>query len=83
MDVKHISIRAPDKTGTVFYNYKKRFSINLMAVASADYRFLMVDIGQIGSASDSGVWESSVFGKAWKKGLLKILFDFHLVIVVH
>ena len=54
-----------------------------MAVASADYRFLMVDIGQIGSASDSGVWESSVFGKAWKKGLLKILFDFHLVIVVH
>lgn len=68
IDGKHIHIRAPDKTGTLFFNYKKTFSINLMAIASAEYKFLMVDIGQTGSASDGGVWENCVFGEAWKKG---------------
>ena len=50
-----------------FFNYKKTFSINLMAVASADYKFISVDIGQIGSSSDSGIWERSDFGSAWKE----------------
>lgn len=67
IDGKHIHIRAPDNTGTVFFNYKKTFSINLMAVASADYKFISVDIGQIGSASDAGIWERSQFGSAWKQ----------------
>ena len=30
-----------------------------MAVAGGDYKFISVDIGQIGSASDSGIWERS------------------------
>ena len=38
-----------------------------MAVASGDYKFISVDIGQIGSASDSGIWERSQFGEAWKQ----------------
>ena len=38
-----------------------------MAVASADYKFISVDIGQIGSSSDSGIWERSDFGSAWKE----------------
>lgn len=66
IDGKHVQIKAPDNTGTVYFNYKRTFSINLMAVASADYKFLSVDIGQIGSASDSGIWDRSEFGTAWK-----------------
>lgn len=72
VDGKHIHIRAPDNTGSVYFNYKKTFSINLMAVASADYKFISVDIGQIGSASDSGIWEGSTFGRAWKQGEVNI-----------
>lgn len=68
IDGKHIHIRAPDNTGTVYFNYKKSFSINLMAVAGPDYKFIMVDIGQVGSASDGGVWEHSNFGQAWLHG---------------
>ena len=72
IDGKHIHLRAPDKTGTVFFNYKKTFSINLMAVAGPDYRFISVDIGQIRSASDAGVWERSEFGKAWKNRSINV-----------
>ena len=39
-----------------------------MAIASADYKFISVDVGQVGSASDGGVWENSQFGAAWKNG---------------
>ena len=70
IDGKLVHIRAPDNTGTVYFNYKKTFSINLMAVASGDYKFISVDIGQIGSASDSGIWERSQFGEAWKQKAL-------------
>ena len=68
VDGKHVHVRAPDNTGSMYFNYKKSFSINLMAIADADYKFLMVDIGQMGSVSDGGVWESTVFGHAWKNG---------------
>ena len=47
---------------------KKTFSINLMAVAAADYRFMMVDNGQTGSCGGGGVWECSPFAQAWKNG---------------
>ncbi|XP_067949150.1 uncharacterized protein [Watersipora subatra] len=38
-----------------------------MAVADATYKFLIVDIGQQGSASDGGVWDHSNFGSAWSE----------------
>ena len=42
-------------SGSLFYNYKSYFSIVLLAVASADYRFVMVDVGSYGNSNDSGV----------------------------
>ena len=46
---------------------KSPFSINLMAIVDADYKFLVVDIGQMGSASDGGVLDNSNFGSAWNR----------------
>ena len=38
--------------GSIYYNYKKFFSVVLMALVDPDYKFVMVDIGGRGAASD-------------------------------
>ena len=62
LDGKHITIQAPNKTGS-FFNYKKYFSIVLMAVCDASYNFVLVDIGADGNQSDGGIFRNFVFGR--------------------
>ncbi|KAF2897726.1 hypothetical protein ILUMI_08454 [Ignelater luminosus] len=45
IDGKHIPIQNPFKSCTRFYNYKHFYSIHLMAICDADYKFIFVDIG--------------------------------------
>ena len=56
-------IQCPFNSGSLFYNYKSYFSVVLLAVASADYRFVMVDVGAYGSSNDSGVLNHTTFFK--------------------
>lgn len=58
IDRKHISIQAPHKSGSNFYNYKKSFSIVLLAVCDAKYMFTVFDVGAYGSQSDGGKYNA-------------------------
>lgn len=54
LDGKHVRIRCPNKTGSLFYNYKDFFSIVLLALVDANYKFIAVDIGSFGREGDAG-----------------------------
>uniref|UniRef100_A0A182R593 DDE Tnp4 domain-containing protein n=1 Tax=Anopheles funestus TaxID=62324 RepID=A0A182R593_ANOFN len=66
VDGKHVRHKAPAKSGTQYYNYKKYFSVHLQAVDDAKCKFITVDVGEYGSRSDSGVFNSSTLTYAFK-----------------
>ena len=56
----------------MFYNYKKSFSIVLLAVCNANYQFTLVDIGEAGRESDRGVFSNSILGYSIVNDLFEI-----------
>ena len=64
IDGKHVNIQAPVNSGSTYFNYKKFFSIFLMAVCNFNYEFTLIDVGDIGRQSDSGVYNKSQLGYA-------------------
>lgn len=71
VDGKHVRIKAPAKSGSLYYNYKNFFSSVLLAIVDAKYKFIAVDIGVPGSQSDAGILDSSPIGNLFgENGIL-------------
>jgi len=72
IDGKHIRIKCPKKSGSMFFNYKQFYSIVLMAVADANYKFIMIDVGSYGKDSDGGILSNSNILKRLENRTLKL-----------
>lgn len=70
IDGKHVVIKKPGKSGSSYINYKHTFSIVLMAVVDADYKFITIDVGSQGRFSDGNVFHTSVLAKKMLKQTL-------------
>ena len=71
MDRKHVNIGAPANRGSVYFNYKKTFSVILLALVDANY-LIMIDVGSFGRSSDGGIFSYSALGKRMENGSLNI-----------
>jgi len=63
IDGKLVHIQRPIKCGGQYFNYKRTYSVNMMAVVDAKYRFMYVAVGAQGSANDACVFSESKFGE--------------------
>ncbi|KAL7406674.1 hypothetical protein ABVT39_024408 [Epinephelus coioides] len=63
IDGKHVVIRAPGNSRSLFYNYKGTYSIVPLAVVDVEYCFRVVAVGGYGRTSDGGVLANSTFGR--------------------
>jgi hypothetical protein len=72
LDGKHVPIRCPANSGSLYYNYKGFYSIVMMALVDADYKFIWLDVGANGSNSDAQIWNSCELLDCIEKGTLGI-----------
>jgi len=68
VDGKQVNIDAPANSGSVYFNYKKTFSVILLALVDANYNFIMTDVGSFGRSSDGGIFSHLALGKRIKNG---------------
>ena len=54
-----LDAKPPKNHGSPYFSYKGFHSIVLMALVDADYKFIWVDIGANGSASDDAIFNHS------------------------
>ena len=55
VDEKHFRVIKPEHSGSIFYNYKDFFSVELMAVEDTNNRFVYVDIDRYGKDRVSSI----------------------------
>ncbi|KAF0702649.1 protein ALP1-like [Aphis craccivora] len=63
VDGKYIRCINPNNSGSIYFNYKKYFSIVLMAVVDSEYIFTAIDDGAYGREAASIVFKECPFGK--------------------
>ena len=64
LDGKRVLLEAPCNSGSLYYDYKHQFSLVLLAVVDANYKFTHIDVGSNGRHSDAGVYANTSLSDA-------------------
>ncbi|XP_057299342.1 uncharacterized protein LOC130629968 [Hydractinia symbiolongicarpus] len=72
MNGKHIVIKQPKNSGSFYFKYKGTFSIVLLALVDANYKFIYVDVGCNGRISVGAVYQNSTLSKAIHDNVVNI-----------
>nr|CAH7751209.1 unnamed protein product [Callosobruchus chinensis] len=75
LDGKHIRMRCPNNSGSLYFNYKGYFSIVLQALVDANYKFINIDVGGYGKQSDGGTFKASALYRKIINGTLNLPED--------
>jgi hypothetical protein len=78
IDGKHVQIKAPESSGSMYFNYKGTFSIVLLGVANAKYNFIYADVVCQGRISVGGVFKYTSLYEKTKQGKLNLPADYAL-----
>ena len=72
LDGKHVAIRKPPQSGSLYHNYKGFFSIIILALVDADYNFIWVDVGSMGHMSDAQIFNASEVKECFEDGTINL-----------
>lgn len=72
LDGKHIAITKPQNSGSTYHNYKGFFSVVLLALVDADYKFRWIQVGDVGSSSDAQIWNHCDLREGIDQGVVGI-----------
>jgi len=75
---KYCLLQAPPNSGSTNFSYKGTYSIVLMALVDANYKFLVVDVGGQGRMSDAGLFNRSSLNQLIEAGQLNLPPDLKL-----
>ena len=70
LDGKHIAIKKPKKFGSEYFNYNGHFSLVLLALVDADYKFPWFNTGASGSSCDAQIFNGSKLKRRIENGTL-------------
>ncbi|CAF4890583.1 unnamed protein product [Pieris macdunnoughi] len=70
--MENILTSNPPNSGSLYFNYKKTFSVVLMALVDANYNFTIVNVGSYGKNSDGGIFANSNLGKELQRKNLSL-----------